>query len=151
MYINKIQILGNITRSPEVKSLPNGTKVVAFSVATNEVYKDKNTGQKTEKVEYHNIVCFGNTADNIGKYMDKGSQIYIEGKMQTRSWDDKTTGEKKYRVEILANHVQFGNKPQGQGGKTQGDQKPEVQGQGMPDLDTIDYGDVNADISDIPF
>lgn len=106
MFLNKVQIIGNITKDPELKALPTGINVCSFSVATNETFtKD---GQKVEKVEFHNIVCFGKTAENIAKYMKKGSQIYIEGKLQTRSWDAE--GKKMYRTEILANSVQFGNK-----------------------------------------
>jgi single-strand DNA-binding protein len=146
MYVNKVTILGNLTRDPEVKSLPNGNKVASFSVATNEVYKDAQ-GQKKEKVEFHNVIFFGKTAENIGMYMKKGSQVYIEGKLQTRSWDDKTTGEKKYRTEILGSTIQFGSKPQGSASAPT-EAKPDVV-TGGADLDTIDFGDVNVD--DIPF
>lgn len=113
MYLNKVTLIGNLTRDPELKALPGGTQVCSFSIATNETFKDK-SGAKQERVEFHNIVCFGKTAENVSKYMKKGSQIYIDGKLQTRTWEDKTSGEKKYRTEILANAIQFGNKPQGQ-------------------------------------
>lgn len=150
MYLNKIFIAGNLTKAPELKSLPNGTKVTTFSVATNEVYKDS-AGVKKEKVEFHNIVVFGRVAETSAQYLQKGQNVLIEGKIQTRSWEDKTTGEKKYRTEILASAVQFGQKPQGTGSSPQ-DEKPSVEGKGYSgnDLDTIDYGDsVNPD--DIPF
>lgn len=111
MYVNKVILIGNLTRDPELKSLPSGVKVCSFSIATNEVYMKDN--KKIEKVEFHNIVCFGRTAENVGQYMVKGSQLYIEGKLQTRSWEAKETGEKKYRTEILAERVQFGRKPAG--------------------------------------
>ncbi len=112
MNVNKAILIGNLTRDPELKSLPSGVKVCTFSLATNEVYTKDN--KKVEKTEFHNIIAFGKTAENIAQYMHKGSQLYIEGKIQTRSWDDKTSGEKKYRTEILANIVQFGAKPAGQ-------------------------------------
>ena len=108
MYINKVQILGNITRDPELKALPSGVSVTSFSVATNRVWKDKD-GQKKEEAEFHNITLFGNTAENVSRYMKKGSQIYIEGRLQTRSWEDKETGKKIYRTEIIGENVQFGN------------------------------------------
>jgi len=115
MNVNKVILVGNITRDPELKALPSGVQVVSFSIATNEVYtKD---GEKHEKTEFHNIVAFGKTAENIAKYMKKGSQIFIEGKLQTRSWE--ADGIKKYRTEILANMVQFGAKPKGDAGHSE--------------------------------
>lgn len=147
MYINKTQILGNLTRDPELKALPSGAHVCSFSVATNKVFMQD--GQKKEKVEFHNIICFGKTADNVAKYMTKGSQIYIDGELQTRSWDDTASGKKLYRTEILANNVQFGHKPGGASASA-----PKVEGQDvspggytgdLPD----DTGEVNND--DIPF
>lgn len=111
IYLNKATIIGNITRDPELKALPTGIKVASFSVATNRVWKDGN-GAKQEAVEFHNIVVFGKQAEATAQYMKKGSQILVEGRIQTRSWEDKTSGEKKYRTEIVAENVQFGNKLQ---------------------------------------
>lgn len=143
MYINKTQILGNITRDPELKALPTGMHVCAFSVATNEVFiKD---GKKNEKVEYHNIVCFGKTAENIAKYMKKGSQIYIEGKNQTRSWDG-ADGKKMYRTEVVANHVQFGSHAPG---TLPGNSSPVKKDEVDTGEDVIEYPDVDEE--DIPF
>lgn len=110
MNVNKVIIVGNITRDPELKALPSGVQVATFSVATNEVYTDKD-GQKQERAEFHNVVAWGKTAENIAKYMRKGSQIYIEGKLQTRSWEKD--GQKHYRTEVVAGMVQFGAKPKG--------------------------------------
>ncbi len=109
MYLNKATIIGNITRDPELKSLPSGIKVCSFTVATNRTWKDKD-GQRQESADYHNVVVFGKQGDSVAQYMKKGSQILVEGRIQTRSWDDKTTGEKKYRTEIVADNIQFGNK-----------------------------------------
>lgn len=141
MYINKTQILGNITRDPELKALPSGNKVCTFSVATNEVLiKD---GKKQEKVEYHNIICFGKTAENIAQYMKKGSQIYIEGKNQTRSWDG-ADGKKMYRTEVLAERVQFGSHaPATPGNSAKVDDGQQV------DEPSIDYS--QGEDEDIPF
>jgi len=104
--INKVIIIGNMTKDPELKALGTGTSVVNFGVATNEKWNDKSTGEKKEKVEYHNIVVFGKQADNINTYTKKGSKVYLEGKLQTRSWEDKD-GNRRYTTEILANDVKF--------------------------------------------
>ena len=106
MYLNKAIVYGNLTRDPELKAIPSGSKVATFSVATNRVWKDK-TGAKQEAVDYHNIVVFGRQAETVSQYLKKGSGAMIEGRMQTRSWDG-ADGQKKYRTEIVADHIQFG-------------------------------------------
>lgn len=151
MYLNKTFLFGNLTRDPEMRSLPNGNKVTSFSLATNRIYKDA-AGAKQEQVEYHNIVVFGRQAETSAQYLKKGQGVMIEGRIQTRSWDDKTTGEKKYRTEIVADAVQFGPKSGGAPVAT-GDapSSAPAQAKEAPDLDTIDYGDANVNIDDIPF
>lgn len=154
MYLNKTFLFGNLTRDPEMKSLPNGTAVTQFSIATNRIYKDAQ-GQKQEQAEYHNIVIFGRQAETSAQYLKKGQGVMIEGRIQTRSWDDKTSGEKKYRTEIIADSVQFG--PKSSGAPTEGGYaaKPTTNAtpaaSAVPDLDTIDYGDSNVNVDDIPF
>lgn len=101
--MNKAIILGRITKDLELKNLPAGTSVLNFSVATNESYKDKN-GEKVEKTEFHNVVCFGKTAEIVAKFSAKGKRVMIEGKIQTRMWTDKDEN-KRYSVEIVANNV----------------------------------------------
>ena len=91
MYLNKAILIGNLTRDPELKAIASGNKVCTFSLATNRVYKDA-SGQRQEKTEYHNIVVWGKTAENVAQYMKKGSQILVEGRIETRSWDDQATG-----------------------------------------------------------
>lgn len=148
MYLNKVYIIGNLTRDPELKSLPTGNKVCSFGVATNRVWKDAN-GAKQESAEYHNVVVFGRQAETSAQYLKKGQQVMIEGRIQTRSWDDKTTNEKKYRTEIIAESVQFGSKTGGGPSDT-----GEVKGQTMTNdgkLETINYGDEEVNINDIPF
>src|SRR5450631_3121714 len=115
MYLNKAILIGNLTRDPEIRSLPSGIKVCTFSLATNRVWKDKN-GARQESADYHNVVVFGRQAETAAQYMKKGSSILVEGRMQTRSWDDKTSGEKKYRTEIVADRTQFGPKGGATGG-----------------------------------
>lgn len=151
MYLNKVYLYGNLTRDPEMKSLPSGSKVTQFSLATNRVYKDQ-SGARQEQTEYHNIVVFGRQAETSAQFLKKGQGVLIEGRIQTRSWDDKTTGEKKYRTEIIADAVQFGPKAGGSGeGFGGGNTTPAPAPASTPDLDTIDYGDANVNVDDIPF
>jgi len=111
MYLNKAFIIGNLTRDPELKALPSGTKVCSFSLATNRVYMDKE-GQRQESTDYHNIVAFAKLGELSAQYLKKGSQALVEGRIQTRSWD-APDGQKKYRTEIIADSVQFGFRPGG--------------------------------------
>ncbi len=153
MYLNKAFLFGNLTRDPEMKSLPSGVKVTQFSLATNRVYKDQ-AGARQEQTEYHNIVVFGRQAETSAQYLKKGQGVMIEGRIQTRSWDDKTTGEKKYRTEIVADAVQFG--PKGGSSGSEGGFQSETKSSPATapqsaDLDTIDYGDANVNVDDIPF
>jgi single-strand DNA-binding protein len=154
MYLNKAIVIGNLTRDPELRSLPGGTKVCSFSLATNRVWKDKN-GAKQESADYHNVVVFGRQAETVAQYMKKGSSMLVEGRMQTRSWDDKTSGEKKYRTEIVADHTQFG--PRGGavsgGGETssRGGDSAGPQGSGPEELGAIEYPEEDINPEDIPF
>lgn len=151
MYLNKVYLLGNLTKDPEMKALPSGSKVTNFSIATNRYYKDAN-GAKQEAVEFHNIVVFGAQAENSAQYLKKGQSVLIEGRIQTRSWDDPATSSKKYRTEILADSVQFGAKTGTVGAPTTLDNDNSGSGASKKkdDLDTIDYGEV-IDPDDIPF
>ena len=157
MYLNKVYLIGNLTRDPELKSLPTGNKVTQFSIATNRVYKLEN-GTKQESTEYHNIVVFGRQAETSAQYLKKGQSVLIEGRIQTRSWDDAATGTKKYRTEIVAESVQFGNKAGGSDFAHDGQSASHAdtasaasnKSSSAPELDTIDYGE-ELDPNDIPF
>ncbi len=152
MYLNKALIIGNLTRDPELKALPSGTKVCSFSIATNRVYKDKD-GNRQESSEFHNIAAFGRTGELAAQYLKKGSQVYVEGRLQTRSWEGKD-GEKKYRTEIIADTVQFGNRPGGAGaGGTASSSPTATKGAEVPDApaDKIDYPSEEINPDDIPF
>ncbi len=105
MYLNKAMIFGNLTRDPELKSLPSGIQVCSFSLATNRVYKDRD-GKRAEQTDYHNVVVFGRQAETSAQYLKKGASAYIEGRLPTRSWEAE--GVKQYRTEIVADRVQFG-------------------------------------------
>lgn len=103
--VNKVILIGNLGKDPEVRFTPSGAAVANFSIATNESWTDK-SGQKQERTEWHRIVVWGKTAENCAKFLQKGRQVYIEGRLQTRSWDDKE-GKKQYMTEIVANSVVF--------------------------------------------
>ena len=135
-------------RDPELKSLSSGTVVVNFSVATNRTWKDK-SGQKQEDVEYHNVVAFGRTAETVNQYMKKGSGIYVEGRIQTRSWD-AADGTKKYRTEVVADRVQFGPRRDGIT-PTTSQASAKADNQEAPPVDTIDYPEETVNVDDIPF
>jgi len=106
MSLNRFTGIGNLGAKPEVKYLPSGQAVCEMSVAINEKWKDKD-GKPQERVEWVRVVAWGPMGENCGKYLDKGRQVYVEGRLQTRSWDDKESGEKKYRTEVVATNVQF--------------------------------------------
>lgn len=155
MYLNKVFIIGNLTRDPELKAIPSGIKVCSFSVATNRVWKDKN-GAKQEAADFHNIVVFGRQAETVAQYMKKGSQVMVEGRMQTRSWDDAATNTKKYRTEVIADRVQFGSNSGGV--KSGGSYDQSSQTKASPatekdegELDTIEYPEEQINAEDIPF
>ncbi len=111
MNLNKAFILGNVTREPEVRSLPSGQQVTNFSIATNRFYTSS-SGEKKQEAEFHNIVCFGKLADISSRYLNKGSLVLIEGRIKTRNWVN-TAGAKQYRTEIIADSLQLG--PRGAG------------------------------------
>jgi single-strand DNA-binding protein len=150
MYLNKAIVIGNLTRDPELKSLPSGIKVCSFSLATNRVWKDKN-GAKQESADYHNVVVFGRQAETVAQYMKKGNSMLVEGRMQTRSWDDKTSGEKKYRTEIVADRTQFGPKGTGSGPSTGGQQSAAPAKSSNEEMDSIEYPEEDINPEDIPF
>src|SRR5579864_2738908 len=112
--VNKVIIVGRLGADPEVRYTPGGQAVAKLSVATSENWKDKQ-GQKQERTEWHRVVVWGKMAEVVGQHLTKGRQVYIEGRLQTRSWDDKTTGQKRYATEIVANTVQFLGGPSGAG------------------------------------
>jgi len=149
MYLNKAMVYGNLTRDPEMKALPSGMQVCSFSLATNRVYNDRD-GKRQEATDYHNIVVFGKQAENCAKYLTKGNSTYVEGRLQTRSWDKD--GQKQYRTEIVADRVQFG--PKGSGSTGGGSSAPagatdtadNRAGSALPD-----YPEEEINPEDIPF
>ena len=113
--VNKVILLGNLGKDPEVKYTPSGTPVAKLALATNERFKDKD-GQWQDRTEWHNIVLWQRLAEIAGEYLKKGSKVYIEGKLQTRSWEDKQTNQKRYMTEVVANDlVLLGGRGEGAG------------------------------------
>jgi single-strand DNA-binding protein len=104
--VNKVILVGRLGKDPEIRSIPSGTSVAKFSLATDERFTDK-AGEKQERTEWHNIVAWGKLAEICGQYLRKGKLVYIEGSIRTDSWDDKESGQKKYRTEIIANTMQM--------------------------------------------
>lgn len=152
MYINKAIIYGNLTRDPELKSLPSGAQVCEFGVATNRVWKDKN-GARQESTDFHNAVVFGRQAELVKQYLRKGNGVFLEGRIQTRSWDAQD-GTKRYRTEIVADRIQFGPKNAGSSAPSSvvssaptSSSKPEAKEDSGP----IEYPEEEINAEDIPF
>jgi single-strand DNA-binding protein len=146
MYLNKALVLGNLTRDPELKSLPSGTHVATFSLATNRVWKDQ-SGKQQEMAEFHNIVVFGKTAELCAQYLKKGRSALVEGRLQTRSWE--ADGQKKYRTEIVADRVQFGPRS---GDDSTGNSAGSTASKSQePKDDAIEYPEGEINPEDIPF
>jgi single-strand DNA-binding protein len=146
MYLNKAMIFGNLTRDPEMKALPSGMQVCSLSLATNRVYNDRD-GKRQEATDYHNVVVFGKQAENCAKFLTKGSSAYVEGRLQTRSWDKD--GQKQYRTEVIADRVQFGPRGGSAGGNAPAAAPTGAQSSGAPVLP--DYPEEEINPEDIPF
>ncbi|MCH7883058.1 single-stranded DNA-binding protein [Patescibacteria group bacterium] len=144
MNLNKVFIVGNLTRDPELRSLPSGQSVASFAIATNRFYTNKEN-QKQQDTQFHNIVAFGKLADIARQYLNKGSLVLIEGRIQNRSWEGQD-GQKKYRSEIVAQSMQLGPR----GAKT-GDETNPPQQKPAEKVDTIEYDEENINPDEIPF
>lgn len=148
MYLNKVFLYGNLTRDPEVKALPSGQSVASFGLATNRTFTNKE-GAKQEQTEFHNIVAFGRTAEVMGQYLKKGRPAFIEGRLQTRSWEAE--GKKNYRTEIVVDTFQFGPQAGGAGASrddSSGYAQPAAQ---EPAGEAMQYPDEEINPEDIPF
>ena len=138
-------LIGRLTADPELKTIPSGESVCNFRMATNRVWTDK-TGQKQEKVEYHSIIAWRKLAEIASQFMAKGSLVFIEGRLQTRSWED-SSGNKRYTTEIVADNLQLGPRTSGQ--TSSAPQKPaEKEGSQQEDIPIIEE---DIDVKDIPF
>jgi len=149
MNLNKVFILGRLTQDPQVRSLPSGDPVASFGLATNRVFYDKNR-EKQEQAEFHNVVLFGKLAGIAQQYLKQGAMVLIEGRLQTRSWEDKD-GVKKYRTEIIGENMQMG--PRAQGGTVPQRTKEEQKDNGKEEsaeeeIPTVEEEEI--DVKDLP-
>jgi single-strand DNA-binding protein len=159
MYLNKVYLIGNLTQDPEFKALPSGSSVASFSLATNRTWTDKQ-GQRQETAEYHNVVAYGKQAETISQYLRKGSLLFVEGRLQTRSWEAQD-GQKKYRTEIIVDTFQFGPKGSGTGSvasqprpaASTPNSSPKSTTSSMPqeELPTVNLDEDEIDLEEIPF
>ncbi|MCP4587597.1 single-stranded DNA-binding protein [Pseudoalteromonas sp.] len=134
--VNKVILVGNLGNDPEIRYMPNGGAVANITIATSESWRDKATGEQREKTEWHRVSLFGKLAEVAGEYLRKGSQVYIEGQLQTRKWQDQQ-GQDRYTTEVVVqgfNGVMqmLGGKPQGQGGQQQAPAQQQQGGWGQP-------------------
>jgi len=145
MNLNKVFLLGNLTSEPELKNLPSGQSVCTFGVATNRVWTNKETGQKQQAAEFHNIVAWRHLANIAAQYLKKGGLVFVEGRLTTRSWDD-ASGVKKYKTEIVADNIQLGPRNSSPPTATAAFPKTEPK----EEIPTIEEGeDINID--EVPF
>jgi single-strand DNA-binding protein len=150
--VNKVTLLGNLGKDPEIKFLPSGQAVANFGLATSDRYKDK-AGEWQDRTEWHNVVAYGRTAEIVRDYVKKGNKLYIEGRLTTRSWDDKDTGKKVYRTEVVVNDlVLIGGRGDGESGGGSYNRQSSGSSQGSPYTQSApDYGDTGINDDDIPF
>jgi single-strand DNA-binding protein len=153
--LNRVQLIGNLGKDPEIKYTPQGTPVAKLTIATNERFKDK-AGEWQDRTEWHNVVLWQRLAEIAGEYLKKGGKVYIEGRLQTRSWDDKQTGQKKYMTEVVASDlILLGGR--GEGGESSGSSRGAAAGasggnnfdQRVPEHEPAGAGPITDE--DIPF
>ena len=153
--VNKAIIVGNLGRDPEVRYAANGNPIANVAVATTDSWRDKQSGERQEKTEWHRVVFFGRLAEIAGEYLRKGSQVYIEGRLQTRKWEDQKTGQERYTTEIVANDMQMLGSRGGSGEMPSADtgdfySKASASRPSSPAGDPGSGGDLDLD-DDIPF
>jgi len=156
--INKVILVGNLGNDPEVRYTPSGSAVANITIATSDTWKDKNTGQKQERTEWHRVVMFNRLGEIAGEYLKKGAKVYVEGRLQTRKWQDKN-GQDRYTTEIIANEMQmldsrggsgeFTSSQQSYGGQQPG--RPQQSNNNPPMAEPVGAGDFADFDDDIPF
>lgn len=144
--VNKVILVGNCGKDPETRYTPSGSAVTNISIATSEQWTDKQSGQKQERTEWHNVVFFNRLAEIAGEYLRKGSQIYVEGSLRTRKWQDKN-GQDRYTTEIVANEMQMLGSRGGAGGGDYSAPQQQGGGQSAPQMAPVD----DSFDDDIPF
>lgn len=149
--VNKVILIGRLGKDPETRYTPSGAAVTNFSLATSEQWKDKSTGEKQEKTEWHNIVVFGKLAEICGEYLKKGNECYIEGSLNTEKWTDKE-GNDRYTTKIKANNMQMlGGKPDNQSSAAPSNQQSQQQSNQQSAAPAFSGADDNAFDDDLPF
>jgi single-strand DNA-binding protein len=151
--VNKVFLLGNVGKDPEIRTTPGGMTVASFSLATADRAKDAQ-GNWADKTEWHNLVAFQRTAEIVRDYVKKGTQVFVEGKIQTRSWDDKESGQKKYRTEILINELSLlgGGPGRGEASSSSGGySSSRSSSSASVPVPSNDYADQGITDEDIPF
>lgn len=128
--VNKVILIGNLGRDPEVRYTPNGLAVANLTLATTEAWKDKQSGENQERTEWHRVIMYSRLAEIAGEYLRKGSKVFIEGRLQTRKWQDKNTGQDRYTTEIIADSLQMLDS-KGSGGSSNSDSAPALEKAGM--------------------
>lgn len=149
--LNLVQLIGNVTKDPEIKVMENsGAKLATIGLATNEVWNDKHTGEKKQKTEFHNLVVWGALAEVFEKWVKKGDPIYVSGKMETRSWEDKDSGKKMYRTEVIVRDMNMlGGRKDNDGSTTRQD-APAPQEEALPDVPNVEH-QPSISVEDLPF
>jgi|SRR5580704_5849719 single-strand DNA-binding protein len=149
--VNKVILLGNVGKDPEIRATQGGMTVANFSIATTDRIKGQD-GQFTDKTEWHNLVAFQRTAEIVRDYVKKGNKLYVEGRLQTSSWDDKTTGQKKYKTEIIVSDLSLlSGRGEGEGGSTGGYSRSNTASFDQRTPSQPDYADTGITDDDIPF
>ena len=145
--VNKVILVGNLGKDPEVRYTPNGLAVANITIATTEVWKDKTSGENTERTEWHRVVMYSRLAEITGEYLRKGSKVFIEGRLQTRKWQDKTSGQDRYTTEIVAETLELlGGKSGGGSMDAPASSSEKSSSAEMPQVEATDSFD-----DDIPF
>lgn len=150
MNLNKAIIIGNLVSDPELRSTPSGQQVCNFRIATNRIWTDKNSGQQQKKTEYHSIVAWRRLAEIASQFLKKGSLVLIEGRLETRSWQD-SSGNKRFRTEIIAERMQLGPKRAEKVIPDQEKNEKEQNLSGQEEIPIIEEGEEEIDVKDIPF
>lgn len=153
MNLNKIFLIGRLTQNPESKTLTSGQLICSFGLATNRVWSNQETKEKQEKTEYHNIVLWGRLAEIASQYLTKGGLVLIEGRIQTRSWQD-STGSKRYRTEVVAENIQLGPRINFQNNAAPATQTPSpasLAKEEIPIIEEENESDKEIDVKNIPF
>jgi single-strand DNA-binding protein len=149
--VNKVILLGNVGKDPDIRATQGGMTVANFSIATTDRIKGQD-GQFTDKTEWHNLVAFQRTAEIVRDYVKKGNKLYVEGRLQTSSWDDKTTGQKKYKTEIIVSDLSLlSGRGEGEGGSTGGYSRSNTASFDQRTPSQPDYADTGITDDDIPF